>query len=168
MKHNYEYAEGRVIIKPLEKEDIEDLRVLRNKARYCFLNTQIISSENQEIWYKSYLKNEKDYMFKIAKKEKPEAFIGAVAVYDIDSEKKCAEFGRLVIDKEKAPEKGLGYEAVKAVCKFAFCLLGLHKIRAVVLKENERALSVYTKVGFYVCEETDTCYLIEITREQLD
>jgi len=167
MRHTYEYEEGRIVLKPLEKEDIEALRILRNKMRHCFLNTQIISPENQEAWYESYLKKDRDYMFKIVKKEKPTEFIGAIAIYDVDDANRSAEFGRLIVDKEIAPEKGLGYDAVKAICKFSFGVLQLSQIRAFVLTDNERALKTYLKVGFRIEKKTEQGYYVEMAKEQL-
>ena len=167
MRHDYECEEGRIMLKPLEKVDIEALRILRSKVRNCFLNTQVTSSENQEHWYESYLKKEGDYMFKIVKRDKPTEFIGAIAIYDVDNYSGCAEFGRLVVDKEIAPEKGLGYEAVKAICKFSFDVLQLSQIRAFVLIDNERAMKTYLKVGFRIKKKTEQGFYVEMVKEQL-
>lgn len=168
MKHQYVYANGRIILKPLELEDIEELRELRNRERHCFLSTQIIEKDGQRKWYEAYLEKEGDIMFKVVKTTAPDEFIGTIAVYDIDVENKAAEFGRLVIDKEKAPEKGTGLDAVIAVCKFAFEKLKLNRISAVVLKDNERALKVYLKAGFRICGESDQAYNVEIRKEKIE
>ena len=168
MKHSYEYAFGRILLKPLGSEDIEELRVLRNRERQCFLNQNIVDADSQIQWYDSYLKKENDIMFKVVKEDRPEEFIGAVALYDIDTENKVAEFGRIVIDKEKAPEKGIGLETTKAICRFGFDVLGIRKIVAVVLKNNERVLKVYARVGFHICgEKSSDVYKLEVTRETL-
>ena len=168
MEHTYEYAYGRVVLKPLERKDIEELRVLRNRERQYFLSQGIIMPEGQITWYDSYLKKENDIMFKVARADRLEKFIGAIAVYDIDKSAGCAEFGRLVIDKEKAPEKGIGLEATVAACNFAFEKLGVSRITAVAVKDNERALKVYAKAGFRVCDDSDEeVYVLEVTRELL-
>jgi RimJ/RimL family protein N-acetyltransferase len=44
--------------------------------------------------------------------------------------------------------KGLGVEAIKAVCAFAFDTIGLHRIAIRVLAFNTRAVAAYEKVGF--------------------
>ena len=87
-----------------------------------------LSREMQEKWYQRYLGKNDDIMFKIVKKTEPEAFIGAIALYDIDQKEKTSECGRTVVDKGLAPEKGIGLMATKAVCLFGFEQLGLKKI----------------------------------------
>ena len=112
MKHQYEYVNKRIILKPLEAEDIENLRNLRNRNKQFFATQAEITKEGQENWYCNYLQKDNDIMFKVVLKEKPEQFIGAVAVYDIDWVEKTCEFGRIVIDKELVQEKGIGTEII--------------------------------------------------------
>lgn len=169
MKHSFEYEYGRIILKSLEEADIEELRVLRNKESQYFLSEVEILPEQQKQWYKKYQLKTNDIMFKVVKKSNSEEFVGAIAVYDIDEKKHTAEVGRTVIDKIKAPEKGIGMEATKAVCKFAFEKLGIKKIVASVLKTNERILKVDTRVGFTIVGEIDKdTYAIELTPETLN
>ena len=167
MRHNYEFEYKRILLKPLEKEDIEELRVLRNSERQWFLTQQEITKEGQEMWYQSYLNRENDIMFKITKKEDPEKFIGAIALYDINWDLGVSEFGRTVVDKAKVPEKGIGTEATKAVCQFGFEVLKLKKIVAVALKSNERIMKVYKRAGFYIIGEHDDVYDIEMTPDSI-
>lgn len=165
MNHQYEYENKRIILKPLEVEDIENLRNLRNRNRQFFITQAEITKEGQANWYQGYLKKDNDIMFKVVLKEKQEQFIGAVAVYDIDREAKTCEFGRIVIDKELAGEKGVGTETVEAICGFAFSELGMKKIKAEVLKENVRAIAVYKKNGFVTVGENGQMYVMEVSYE---
>lgn len=164
MKHDYEFAYERIILKPLNEEDIESLRILRNKEKQYFFTGDDITPEQQKVWYANYLKKNDDIMFKVVKKEEPDKFIGAIAVYEINSNEGTAEVGRTVIDKEKAPEKGIGMEATKAVCKFAFDVLGMKKVVGEVLKNNERIIKVDLRAGFVMVGDKDEdTYLIEMT-----
>ena len=70
MKHDYKYLSHRVQLRPLEQEDIEPLRILRNQNRQYFLSQQEITKKEQEEWYRSYLTRMNDIMFKIAKNER--------------------------------------------------------------------------------------------------
>lgn len=168
MKHNYVFECLRVILKPLEKSDIEDLRILRNQEAQFFLNQNEISKEAQKKWYQNYLNKKDDIMFMVAKKEAPNDFIGAIAAYDIDWEKKECEVGRTVIDKVKAPEKGIGTDATKAVCAFCFEILKMKKIKGVVLKDNARILKVDERVGFKIIGDYDEkSFLLELTPDTL-
>lgn len=155
MKHNFQYEYGRVVLCPLEEKDIEELRILRNSKRDCFLTQDIISAEAQKQWYSRYLQEENDFMFRIAKKENDIEFIGAIALYDINFTSKSAEFGRLIIDKQKCLEKGLGTEAVKAVTYFGFNVLKLDKIRAEVLKNNTPAIISYERAGYSIIDNSN-------------
>src|SRR5699024_7626194 len=105
-QHKYEFSYERIILKPLGKEDIEDLRNLRNRMKDFFFTNEDITVEAQKKWYERYLKKENDIMFKAVKKEAPDIFIGTIAIYDIADDLSVAELGRTLVDKEKAPEKG--------------------------------------------------------------
>lgn len=167
MKHSYEFEYKRILLKPLEKEDIEELRILRNSERQWFVTQKEITQEDQGKWYQSYLNKENDIMFKIVKKDNPEKFIGAISLYGINPKIGIAEFGRTVVDKTKAPEKGIGMEATMAICQFGFEVLKLNKIAAEVLKSNERAIEVYKRAGFYIVGEHDGIYDIEMTPDSI-
>ena len=168
MKHSYSFEYLRVVLKPLEYEDIEKLRVLRNKESKYFLNSQQISSDEQQKWYERYLAKTDDIMFKVEKATNPGEFIGTIAVYDINWNEKIAECGRLIIDKEIAPDKGIGADTIKAICKFCFDNLKLKKVIAVVLKSNTRILKIDQRVGFKVIGDYDEkSYLLEITEQDL-
>lgn len=167
MEHNYVFEHERIILKPLEETDIEYLRTLRNSRKQFFITQCEIDSEAQKKWYEGYLKNPQDIMFKVVKKDKPEEFIGAMALYDIDWERMTAECGRILVDKTKAPERGIGTEVTKAVCLFGFQVLKLNKIVAEVLKTNVRIIKAVLHVGFRIVGENENLYYIEITRESI-
>lgn len=169
MKHSHHFEYGRVILSPLMEEDIEELRVLRNKEKSSFLTRQDIDRESQIKWYHNYLQKEDDIMFKISHRDNPDEFIGAIAVYDIDTSKKTAEVGRTVVDKAKNAQAGIGLEATKGICLFSFVVLGIEKITAQILKTNERILKVDTRAGFYiVSDRDDDSYDIEMTRYSIN
>ena len=79
MKHAYVINGDRIIMVPLEQEDIEPLRNLRNREKEWFLSNDFITKEQQKEWYERYLLQNDDIMFKIVFKEKPEIFCGAIA-----------------------------------------------------------------------------------------
>ena len=169
MKHNYRFESKRLIYRPLEWEDIEDLRVLRNRNRDFFFSTDLVTEEGQRKWYEHYLEKQDDIMFVVEKKEQPGQFIGAGALYDIDWDAMTCEYGRTVIDKELAPEKGIGTEATAAMCMFGFDVLQMNKIIGYVLKSNERILKVDQRAGYRIIEEQeDGNIYIEMTPETVN
>lgn len=167
MRHHYHLQHGRIILRPLEERDIEELRVLRNKNLEFFFDSVEITSEAQRAWYERYLQKEDDVMFAVERSDKPGEFIGAIAIYNINPQTGIAECGRTVLDKEKAPLKGIGTETTAAACHVAFSQMGVKKIVAEILKSNERILTVDTRAGFVVTGENGENWCIEMTPETI-
>ena len=165
MRHDYVCEYGRIILQPLDEESIEPLRILRNSVRQYFLESAEIEQDSQLKWYKRYLEKDNDIMFKVVKKENAEDFVGAVALYDIDWEQGIAEYGRVLVDKEKAPEKGIGQEVLCAVFRFGFEKLNLKKIVGEIKKDNLRSLKAVMHAGGRVVGESEdgALKLIEVT-----
>lgn len=155
MIHTIEKEFKRVKLSPLLEQDIELLRLLRNKAhnRKWFICSEEISKATQEKWYTKYKEKKDDYMFSISTIANPHVFIGAVGLYNIDTEKRNAEFGRLLIDSENISERGLGIEATCCAVKIGFEIFNLEDIYLEVLADNKRAISTYKNVGFIETEK---------------
>lgn len=169
MKHNYRFESKRIILRPLEWEDIGNLRALRNENRHLFLTTDLVTEEGQKKWYERYLEKQDDLMFVVEKREKPGQFIGTVALYDIDWDTMTCEFGRTLIDKKLAPEKGIGTEATAAMCTFGFDVLKIKKIIGHAWKTNERILKVDQRAGYQIIEEReDGVIYLEMTSETVN
>lgn len=168
MEHEYRINFKRILLRPLKIEDIEPLRILRNKEKKFFLNADEISEDQQLKWFGDYCKKKNDIMFAVEKIDEPDVFIGAIALYNIDWESKTAECGRTVIDKDIAPEPGIGMEATQAVCLLGFDQMKLIKITGEVLKSNERIIKVDLRAGFVIIgDKSDEIYAIEMTRETI-
>jgi carboxypeptidase C (cathepsin A) len=70
---------SKVLIKGISLEDIEDLRVWKNKYRNFFFHKEKISSDQQLEWYnKSYLNNNETKIFKISYDQES---VGCIGVY---------------------------------------------------------------------------------------
>ena len=94
---------------------------------------------------------------RIASRSKPEfcdftvydradqAPIGVSSLFHIDHRSGSAQFG---IDLGERRGQGLGTEATRLTLDWGFSGLGLHNIMLAVAAWNERAIRVYTKVGF--------------------
>ena len=167
MKHNFSLRYGHIILRPLGRKDIEELRVLRNKNKEFFFDSSEITTKQQKEWYEKYLKKENDIMFAVELAEDAGKFIGAIALYDIDIENGTAECGRTLIDKEKAPIKGLGTEATVAVCHIGFSEFKFKKISGLVLKTNARVLKSDARAGFVITGEKDNYFILEMTPQTI-
>jgi Acetyltransferases, including N-acetylases of ribosomal proteins len=149
MKKQFVIYGEEVILKSIKGEDLELIRKWRNRdnIRKWFLDSSAIKEEHQIKWFYNYLSKENDYMF-IIECVKTGIKIGAAALYNIDTEKKTAEFGRLMIGEEFARGKGFAVNATKTLCEFGFQQMNLKEIYLSVLSNNTVALSVYEKCGF--------------------
>jgi diamine N-acetyltransferase len=74
-----------------------------------------------------------------------QAPIGWSSLFHIDHRNRTAQFG---IDLGERRGQGLGTEATRLTLDWGFSVLGLHNIMLAVAAWNERAIRVYTKVGF--------------------
>ena len=125
-----------IYIRELLKDDIEILRVLRNRSvnRKNFIYQKEISYESQQIWFNSYLKYFHDNI------------IGFAAIYDINNNE--AEFGRLIVDKDKYNQPGLGKFILKYLINVARDKFYLQKLKLEVFADNIPALKIYEQCGF--------------------
>lgn len=152
MKHNYIINTNRLKLRQIEYDDLEQVMVWRNQdeTRKWFLNNSIITWEQQLEWYKKYLDNDKDIMFIVEEIVNTNSPIGTIALYNIDSDKHTAEFGRLIIGNLEARDRGFGLECTNAICDFGFHQLGLKKIHSDLFEDNIRSLKMCTKAGFQI------------------
>jgi diamine N-acetyltransferase len=74
-----------------------------------------------------------------------QAPIGYSSLSHIDHRNGTADFGILLGERR---DQGLGTEASKLTLDWGFTVLGLHNIMLGVASWNERAIRVYTKLGF--------------------
>ena len=150
MKHKYFAKYGNILLRPLEKADIEKLRVWRNDTEMTRFLRPIgyISPEMQEQWYDSYLANLNEITFAIVETEKLNRIIGSLSLYNFSES--CAEIGKIQIGDKEA--RGNGYSGIAFVMamKIGFNLLKVKKIHASVHQENYAAYKNYSKIGMYL------------------
>lgn len=130
----------------IQQADIEMLRHWRNENRLVFIDTSYISAERQKKWFERYQKKEDDLMFIIEKQDGGP--IGMISLYRIDRPSRRAEFGRIIIGDVKSRKKGFAREASEILIRFAFSTLNLRQLKLEVLKNNDRAIRLYEKLGF--------------------
>lgn len=75
-------------------------------------------------------------------------FIGTIYISKISRIHFSCELGICLFRKE-CWNKGYGAEAVSAVVRYLFDILGLHYIQAEAYAENRASLAMFEKVGFY-------------------
>lgn len=166
MLHNLSDTARRVVLRPLQHRDVEALRILRNGERKWFIYSEEIDQKTQQLWFKNYLQTENDYMFSVSEVQRPDLFIGAVALYNFNNEEKTCEFGRIVINSDTATERGLGLDTTVCACKIGFKQLGLQKIVLEVFSNNIRAVKTYQKAGFIRYDEANRLLKMELLKDE--
>lgn len=143
-----------IYIRPLEEQDIEILRCIRNREenRKNFLYQSLISKEEQNIWYHSYLSKIDDYMYSVVR-EVDDRVIGFAALYNINNNE--CEFGRLLVDKEVYRKAGLGKAVLRRVLLLAKEVFHISKIKLDVFADNTPAITIYKSCAFRELHRVD-------------
>lgn len=132
-----------------ELEDASDLHKMRNDelAVESLGGFSIgMTLEAAQKWVADKGKYGSDIIFMISPLE-DQKIIGHVGLYKIDHRIRSAEFAILIGDREFWG-RGLGKTATLFALEFAFFQLNLNRISLQVLANNDRAVSLYQKVGF--------------------
>lgn len=139
----------KVILRPLEKEDKDQIHKFRNDGEITHLlggfsvgySRQAIE-EKIENWGNSH----NTIMWAVAEKETNKC-IGHIGLYDIDYVSRRAEIGMLIGEKQYWGQ-GIGLGITETVTDFAFKQLNIHSVQAKVLETNLASLRVFNKLGF--------------------
>lgn len=153
MNHKYGASYDNVRLRPLEKNDIENLRVWRNdKSKTQFLKPiGEITPEMQLEWFKKYLDNQDEITFAIEETKDLNRMVGSVTLYNFHG--KVAEVGKIQIGDREANGRGIGRKSLVMAMWIGFKKLELEKIVGAVHRENIAAHKNDMKIGFLVVGE---------------
>jgi len=136
----------RLDLKPVDRGDIETLRVWRNKHGQNFFTSDTITKQQQRAWYQHYQDNYgRDFMYLI--KLKDGTPIGTIALYNVEMADRTADIGRILL-LEQFRSQGYMEEALEMLVKEAFEKIRVWKLRLSCYLDNAGAISAYHKVGF--------------------
>ena len=138
-----------VFVKINEKLINEYLDLVNTPSIQDLVNSKrkVISLEKELEWIKSKIENN-DYVFSMLEKD-TNMFIGNVELMDYDGE--SAELAISIT--ESMQNKHYGQEAITTMINYAFNVLGLEQLNAVVFSHNERSLHCLEKYGFVKYKE---------------
>lgn len=165
MKHNYSAICKNIKVLPMNEQESELYRKLRNRNdnRSSFFNQGIIEEEQQKAWYRQYLKRTDEVMLSVHLIENGE-FIGALGIYDIDIQKGLAEVGRIIIDKKKCQGKGYGTESLIAINQIAG-KIGLKQLYAYIYSDNPASLKSFQRAGYFISDTDDSKRIVKVIYE---
>jgi RimJ/RimL family protein N-acetyltransferase len=126
---------------PTFLEWINDPQVQRYLGRTPFP----ISFAEEEKWFERQLTDEKSRIFAIETEKG--VHIGNIGLHEIDYKDGRATLG-IMIGEKGCWDQGYGTDAIKALLRFAFEELNLHRLYLQVFDLNKRAIRCYEKCGF--------------------
>ncbi len=138
---------GNIKLRALEPDDMEALRATVNDPeieRLVVGWSFPVSRKRQMNWYEGIVGDRNNQRFAIEFKGK---FVGISTLTDIDWKNRSAFHGvKLTLDAPK--RKGIGFDAVVAVTKYAFEELQLNRIYTGILEYNVPSKNLYAKCGW--------------------
>ena len=138
----------RIYLRPIEEGDTETVLRWRNSpdVKKYFIYREDITPEEHGRWLREKVQKGKVAQFIIYLCE-GDIPVGSVYMQSIDHKHKNAEYG-IFIGEEAARGHGCGTDAARLAIKYAFDVLGLHKLYLRVFSDNERAIRSYERAGF--------------------
>lgn len=138
---------GKIILRALEREDMELLRETINDPEMEKLVVGWsfpISSVSQNNWFDHIVADKSNQRFAI---EYNGQFVGISTLTDLDWKNRSAFHGIKLINS--APKgAGIGYDAVVATMKYAFEELQLNRLIGGILENNIPSQRLYKKCGW--------------------
>lgn len=144
------FTTQRIKLRKMTGQDVQVYHGWRNDARVMEATNpymDLYTPEDTDAFVHSVIlgaSSSKSYIIGDAKTEKP---IGIMSLISIDYKNRNAE---LILDIGEPDYwgKGYGQEALKILLQYAFNELNLHRLSLRVFDFNERAIRLYTKMGF--------------------
>lgn len=137
-------------LRELSRADLPLLNGWRNdrEAQQWLVSPfRFIAEEVDAKWYDGYIGARSNSIRLAICESLSGKFVGVVYLLGIDWISRSGDFGILIGDTS-AQGKGAGEFATRTLLTHAFSDINLHRVQLSVLAANERAMSLYRKVGF--------------------
>lgn len=145
-------AEGKSIyLRPMIREDMPLYREMLNDpqiAEKVVGHAEPVSMEQQLRWFERVKDDEKNRRFTIVLKE-GNVPAGMVTLTSIDYHNGSATHG-IKLHSSCPKMRGIGTDSVMTLMKYAFEVLGLHRLDSSCLDNNEASQKLYDKCGWTV------------------
>ncbi len=131
-----------------EERDVEQLHAWMNSPELlAFLGAwRPLSLNAEREWVTGLAKDNTQLVFVI---EVDGKLIGTMGLHDIKWKNRTAVSGSFIGDPTMRG-KGYGTDAKMQLLRFAFCEMGLRKVKALVLASNERSLRCQLRCGYKI------------------
>lgn len=141
-------TEGRVRLRALEEGDLERTRTWVNDPEVARLVNRVspVTAPEQREWFQRVAGDPHQVLFAIEVLADA-AHIGNCGLKGIDARSRKAELWMYLGNREVWGQ-GYGTDACRALCRYGFERLNLHRIHLYTPAYNQRAVALYEKVGF--------------------
>ncbi len=136
-----------VKLRMLKEKDIPFmLEWMKDKEQAAFFrfDPDNVTEETAAAYIRSAQRPDPDYHFAVT--DEQDEYLGTISLKQVDRENKHAEYA--VSLRKCAIGTGVAAEATRAILKYAFDELGLHRVYLNVFSDNLRARRFYEKMGF--------------------
>jgi RimJ/RimL family protein N-acetyltransferase/methionyl-tRNA formyltransferase len=143
----YDNGTDRLIIRLMEKRDLEELRLLHNEEMtlYRLTDIQHVSELQQNAWFDSMSASKSSRRY-IARRRDTGDLVGIFRIDHLDFINRNCFVGCDIAPKHRG--QGFATEFYRYILNYLFEQMGLHRVHLVALKENGPALNLYHKLGF--------------------
>lgn len=141
----------KVVLRPVEEEDLEMLRELTNDPDFekMIVGWSFpVSKKDQEAWFSNAKNGLSRLRYIIETKE--DGAVGMIGLRDIDWKNGSAYGLGMRIAKKEIRTRGLATDAWMTLMRYAFNELRLNRVNGSALSYNKASLRVCEKVGFKV------------------
>jgi RimJ/RimL family protein N-acetyltransferase len=137
----------RLVIRLLERRDLEDARRLHNEDSTLLRLTDVsyVSEAQQEAWFHS-LSTSRTSRRYVARLRSDDRFVGVFRVDRFDPTNRNAYVGADVVPALR--KQGYAGEMFAYVLRYLFDHCGLHRVALTTLESNQDALKLYHRLGF--------------------
>jgi RimJ/RimL family protein N-acetyltransferase len=138
---------ARLVIRLLERRDLEEARLLHNDDGTLSRLTDIshVSELQQEAWFQSMSTSRTSRRY-VARLRSNDAFVGVFRIDRIDLSNRNAYVGADVVPTLR--RNGYATEMFGYVLDYLFDQCALHRVALNTLNDNASALALYCKLGF--------------------
>lgn len=143
------YGDG-VRLRAVEREDIPNFVRWFNdpEIQSYILMYRPMSTADEERWFEDLPNRKDDFVFALeALVDDRWVHIGSIGLHHIDWKDSTCTFGIALGEKEYW-SRGYGTKATRAILRYAFDELNLHRVELEVFEYNPRAIRCYEKAGF--------------------
>lgn len=150
------FASDGILFRPVEEQDLEAIRALRNDPSTWEQLTSIghISSEAQRAWFAGIQRDPSRAYFAVFVEKRDEHypvyyegdFIGIIRMDEIDRNNRSVRIGADVVPALRG--QGYGTRIYKAILNYCFNMAGVHRCWLLVLDTNEIGKKLYFNAGF--------------------